>query len=241
MALTKSTHTNHNLSSHTTLSPSDNDFAARPPYIDNASSTSLHVRKEPPTRQSNTNQDLNRSASQAAPTKQRAQSAAPRTNRAGLFSLAAFARDRTSSAIATLTQDPTATIRQRPSSTNLSRQSVSPGSQHFSLKGGAASSLDEPNTHQHLRPELFRGPSSGLSQATTLRSVPSNISDSSHRQSSLLETNPPSQPYEDTDANTPSPTPIAPQDNHNKMHQTSSRLLRMTDDERPFTRVCDPL
>jgi hypothetical protein len=28
-----------------------------------------------------------------------------------------------------------------------------------------------------------------------------------------------------------------PQGNHNKMHQTSSRLLRMTSDDRPFTRV----
>jgi hypothetical protein len=26
-------------------------------------------------------------------------------------------------------------------------------------------------------------------------------------------------------------------DNSNKMHQTSSRLLRMTSDDRPFTRV----
>jgi hypothetical protein len=26
----------------------------------------------------------------------------------------------------------------------------------------------------------------------------------------------------------------------NKMHQTSSRLLRMTEDERPFTKVCEP-
>lgn len=45
-----------------------------------------------------------------------------------------------------------------------------------------------------------------------------------------------SQPYSETDPNTPPPIKVSPRDN--KMHQTSSRLLRMTDDERPFTKVC---
>ncbi|KAI6785220.1 Developmental regulator-like protein [Emericellopsis cladophorae] len=43
-----------------------------------------------------------------------------------------------------------------------------------------------------------------------------------------------SQPYSETDPNTPPPVKVSPRDS--KMHQTSSRLLRMTDDERPFTK-----
>jgi hypothetical protein len=44
-----------------------------------------------------------------------------------------------------------------------------------------------------------------------------------------------SQPYSETDPSRPLPhrSPVT----NNTMHQTSSRLLRMTDDERPFTRV----
>ncbi|KAK4134282.1 RGS-domain-containing protein [Trichocladium antarcticum] len=50
----------------------------------------------------------------------------------------------------------------------------------------------------------------------------------------LLLGDPPSQPYSETDPSHPEPTHISRLDN--KMHQTSSRLLRMTDDDRPFTR-----
>jgi hypothetical protein len=54
-----------------------------------------------------------------------------------------------------------------------------------------------------------------------------------------VEGNPPSTPYSETDPSLPEPTRLPGPDN--KMHQTSSRLLRMTDDDRPFTRVsaCD--
>jgi hypothetical protein len=47
--------------------------------------------------------------------------------------------------------------------------------------------------------------------------------------------NPPSRPYSETDASQPAPIKFARSDP--KMHQTSSRLLRMTDDDRPYTRV----
>ncbi|KAL5594714.1 hypothetical protein BROUX41_001629 [Berkeleyomyces rouxiae] len=43
-----------------------------------------------------------------------------------------------------------------------------------------------------------------------------------------------SQSYDDTDPSLPPPVKVGP--NSNEMHQTSSRLLRMTDDDRPFTR-----
>ncbi|KAK4107054.1 RGS-domain-containing protein [Canariomyces notabilis] len=50
----------------------------------------------------------------------------------------------------------------------------------------------------------------------------------------LVPGTPPSQPYTETDPSHPQPTHVSRLDN--KMHQTSSRLLRMTDDDRPFTR-----
>ncbi|KAK0735734.1 regulator of G protein signaling domain-containing protein [Apiosordaria backusii] len=50
----------------------------------------------------------------------------------------------------------------------------------------------------------------------------------------LSPRNPPSQPYSETDPTRPEPTFVGRLDN--KMHQTSSRLLRMTDDDRPFTK-----
>jgi len=46
-----------------------------------------------------------------------------------------------------------------------------------------------------------------------------------------------SQPYSETDPSRPPPIHLGRVDNNNKMHQTSSRLLRMTDDDRPFTKV----
>ncbi|KAM3488580.1 hypothetical protein MY3957_008152 [Beauveria namnaoensis] len=50
----------------------------------------------------------------------------------------------------------------------------------------------------------------------------------------LARRNPPAQAYVDTDASLP--LPIRLRRNDPKMHQTSSRLLRMTDDDRPYTR-----
>jgi hypothetical protein len=51
----------------------------------------------------------------------------------------------------------------------------------------------------------------------------------------LVLGDPPSQPYSETDPSLPEPTHLPRFDN--KMHQTSSRLLRMTDDDRPYTKV----
>ena len=54
----------------------------------------------------------------------------------------------------------------------------------------------------------------------------------------LVLGDPPSQPYSETDPSLPEPTHYPGFDN--KMHQTSSRLLRMTDDDRPYTKVSVP-
>ncbi|RYP65208.1 hypothetical protein DL769_006398 [Monosporascus sp. CRB-8-3] len=94
-----------------------------------------------------------------------------------------------------------------------------------------------------------------ISQARspTFRSVPNSLSATSapttreslkldRRQSSLASLKDPiSRPYSEADPNNPPPIIVPHKDS--KMHQTSSRLLRMTDDERPFTksnRMPDP-
>lgn len=51
----------------------------------------------------------------------------------------------------------------------------------------------------------------------------------------MVQESPYSQPYSETDSSQPPPLILPKLDN--KMHQTSSRLLRMTDDDRPFTKV----
>ncbi|KAK4103629.1 RGS-domain-containing protein [Parathielavia hyrcaniae] len=58
--------------------------------------------------------------------------------------------------------------------------------------------------------------------------------DSSQPSPTIVLGDPPSQPYSQTDPSLPEPTLLPRPDA--KMHQTSSRLLRMTDDDRPFTK-----
>ncbi|KAI0847557.1 RGS-domain-containing protein [Daldinia vernicosa] len=107
------------------------------------------------------------------------------------------------------------TIRSRSSASTLSRLSVvldSPSSEN--------SSSDK------SRIRSFSGNSSGPSTPSLLSPV--------KRTSQLSLKDPISKPYSETDATRP--PPIILSGTQNKMHQTSSRLLRMTDDDRPFTK-----
>ncbi|KAK3390932.1 regulator of G protein signaling domain-containing protein [Podospora didyma] len=99
---------------------------------------------------------------------------------------------------------------------SLSRLSTGPDS----LFASAQSSPEKPS---RARP--------ASNYANLLSSLPGDGSNSAP--SSLLK-DPPSKPYSETDATQPPPIHLARLDN--KMHQTSSRLLRMTDDDRPFTK-----
>ena len=158
-------------------------------------------------------------------------------NRTGLFTLAALARDKTTNAIASLSEP---SIRPRPSSSSLYRSaqssptsathnsSASHNSSNFSRSGDSQASPRE-NT------DLPRN--STTSSPTSLHTRTDTISSGTIQRQSLLETNPPSQAYSNTAADTPPPIAFVPHGNYNKMHQTSSRLLRMTSDDRPFTRV----
>lgn len=128
----------------------------------------------------------------------------------GFFASAAAAIDRT---IANISEP---TIRNRPSASALSRLSVV---------------LDSPSSSENSsKIRSFTSNSSGASTPV----LASPLSETK-RSSQLSLKDPISKPYSQTDPNRPPPVRLPGQDN--KMHQTSSRLLRMTDDDRPFTRV----
>ncbi|KAI1102775.1 RGS-domain-containing protein [Jackrogersella minutella] len=132
----------------------------------------------------------------------------------GLFAFAAAAIDKT---IANISEP---TIRSRPSASALSRLSVV---------------LDSPTTSENSNSDKssrIRSFSSNSSGPTT-PSVQGTLSDAKPS-SQLSLKDPISKPYSETDASRP--PPILLPGLENKMHQTSSRLLRMTDDDRPFTK-----
>ncbi|KAL3418243.1 developmental regulator flba [Phlyctema vagabunda] len=145
------------------------------------------------------------------------QSTSPsRLNRTGsIFSLASLARE----GVNALTNFSEPTLKNRTSSNNLPRTAVNP------------SPLSVSSTASHHK--------YGVSDVTTEippSRLPSRPSEAYLGQRQPLhETNPPSRPYSTTAADKP-PHKVAHRPSYNKMHQTSSRLLRMTSDDRPFTR-----
>lgn len=132
----------------------------------------------------------------------------------GLFAFAAAAIDKT---IANISEP---TIRSRPSASALSRLSV--------VLDSPTSSESSSSDKSRIR--SFSSNSSGPSTPSLL----GNLSDAKRPSQSSLR-DPISKPYSETDASRP--PPILLPGTENKMHQTSSRLLRMTDDDRPFTKV----
>ncbi|KAI1770735.1 RGS-domain-containing protein [Hypoxylon cercidicola] len=128
----------------------------------------------------------------------------------GLFALAAAAIDKT---IANISEP---TIRSRPSASGLGRLSVV---------------LDSPTSSSENSSRIRSFSSNSSGPSTPFLSSP--LSDTKRSSQSSLR-DPISKPYSETDPNRPLPVLLPAQEN--KMHQTSSRLLRMTDDDRPFTR-----
>ncbi|KAK2626312.1 hypothetical protein QTJ16_004574 [Diplocarpon rosae] len=159
--------------------------------------------------------------------------AAPKLNRASLFTLATLARDRTSSAIASLSEP---SIRRRASIGGSLRTAQShSASDPPQTRSSSSQPESRDNTRSKEQTRAARGDSSSpLRTPSPHRGAEAQNADTLASPLSR-ETNPPSQAYADTLSDTPAPVrwPLAL---HNKMHQTSSRLLRMTEDDRPFTR-----
>ncbi|KAG5997172.1 hypothetical protein E4U43_002708 [Claviceps pusilla] len=148
-----------------------------------------------------------------------------------LFNRAAAAFDRTQSALATIS-DPV--IRSRQSSSALARLSLASASalnnnNHYSEPSGPNTTtkstglrLAAPATNTNLNSSTLVSSSAASAKADIRVEKPAPAK--------LL----PSQRYSETESSLPAPTRSTGSDK--KMHQTSSRLLRMTDDDRPFTR-----
>ncbi|KAE8549979.1 hypothetical protein EYB25_008504 [Talaromyces marneffei] len=123
-------------------------------------------------------------------------------------SLAGFALEKTSNVIANLTTS-LATISTPALRTSSSTGSLSRQSHKYSQFGGASLSADRELSNEELPAlPLIKNPSSGLSRRGTVRLIPQEPLNLDNTAASRAH----------------------------KMHQTSSRLLRMTEDERPFTK-----
>jgi hypothetical protein len=140
----------------------------------------------------------------------------PQRSSNSLFSRAAAALDRTQNAFASISEP---VIRPRQSNSALAaRLSLQPAPVNNSEPSspGRAAGSRAPSISASLTP----------ASKAEFKVVPP----------AAQANDPPSQPYSETDPSLPPPIKLTASDK--KMHQTSSRLLRMTDDDRPFTRVC---
>lgn len=133
----------------------------------------------------------------------------------GFLAFAAAALDKTQSALA-----------------NISEPSIRPRQSNGALARLSLLSSSNPNS-EPTSPEKFHRLRSSSNQSLNS----SYYLDGKLANQAALVNNPPSQPYSATDPTRPLPIRF-PSSSENKMHQTSSRLLRMTDDDRPFTKVC---
>lgn len=138
----------------------------------------------------------------------------PQRSSSALLNFAAAALDKTQSAFAN-TLDPV--VRPRQSNSALARLSLNTGS---------------PSSSESVSPiKASAGASAVVYKGKTHTTPPS----SSFALADPHPLDPPSQRYSETNPNTLPPLKLPATDS--KMHQTSSRLLRMTDDDRPFTKV----
>ncbi|OTB08277.1 hypothetical protein M426DRAFT_203683 [Hypoxylon sp. CI-4A] len=205
-------HEPHRIPSHP-QSTSSVAVQARPQNPSSASSRKP-ASSASPAEPATDNSDNSRQQHQVAASTGHASHAARNSKSGGLFAFAAAAIDKT---IANISEP---TIRNRPSISALSRLSVV---------------LDSPTNSENSssdRSSRLRSFSSNSSTPQT-PSFLSPLSDA-RRSSQLSLKDPISKPYSETDPSRP--PPILLPGVENKMHQTSSRLLRMTDDDRPFTR-----
>lgn len=209
-----------------TSTSSTNNIPQRPRYRDSSPNLAAHFKAPPesPTRPPDSVDPFSHQgqAASASPGYRpinhlRSTSVSNKSLRSSsLLGFAAAALDKTQSALLTR-QSSDHSIRQRSSNSALGRL-ASP------VNYGLGSSDIE--RESRVRKSNNQSPAS----------LPSTPAEGTRRssQASLVQ-DPPSQPYTETDPNRP--LPIRVSNKENKMHQTSSRLLRMTDDDRPFTKV----
>ncbi len=154
----------------------------------------------------------------------------------GIRSFATHAFDKTSSAISSLGSKPntssSASLRSASSSNSLSKQAATnPLSALAEPVPAVEETTISSSIAQHQPQDFAQLPRNRTERAATLES-PTVAPVRSHPRSAI--SSPPSR-------SNSSEFDLGPQQSANKMHQTSSRLLRMTDEDRPFTRVSTSL
>ena len=157
------------------------------------------------------------------------------------LSIAAIAREKTNAALANLS----AGVRPKTSQASLHSSSSSSNSL-FKQTSTVVPPTENTTTKQkgyfgippaRTEPDSATSPSAGQSPGAEGSGQPAGLGSLSQDRRRLLERTP-----SPSLRNLPSPPPESPQQAaQNKMHQTSSRLLRMTDEERPFTRDFEDL
>ena len=146
-----------------------------------------------------------------------------------LSSLAASALDKTTSAIANISQS----VRIIPPDLCL-LVFLGPAATNHEIQSPPTESSASPTTLPDRTARRQRHPS--IHSASSSVTLSHQLEGRRSSQSLHQRDNPPSQPYGETDRSAPEPVRFV-SSVESKMHQTSSRLLRMTDDERPFTKV----
>ncbi|KAL9600294.1 MAG: hypothetical protein Q9219_003244 [cf. Caloplaca sp. 3 TL-2023] len=154
------------------------------------------------------------------------------------YSLAALAREKTNNALANLS------LRPKPSSQSLHSSSSSSGSPTKSDSIATASAVQRPAHHKpapsestHIRVDQT-STEADISKAIDRAGPAPVIRPASRVKDQSLHSKRNLSPTEEPES---APTTRNLQGALNKMHQTSSRLLRMTDEERPFTRDFEDL
>lgn len=146
-------------------------------------------------------------------------------------SLAAIAREKTFSAFASfasITTSPSPSVHESSSSVSLARpkkalsvRSTAPSGRTAHDQQPTRIDIAEPPLLPQTPPEVDSPPAPAYKASSSPNSSPRAF----HSANSSV------------DRFSSPPPDYSPKGSYNKMHQTSSRLLRMTDEERPFTRV----
>ncbi|KAG8531710.1 uncharacterized protein KY384_003342 [Bacidia gigantensis] len=157
------------------------------------------------------------------------------------LSIAALARDKTQAALASIRPK---TSQQSLHSSSSSQGSVSKPASNFALPGDSSARHQKgyfgfSTTRPEVRIDKSGATSPGRAVSPGADGVPQTVGYPNRAQDKRQARDRSLSP---TNRDLPSPPAESPQQiAQNKMHQTSSRLLRMTEEERPFTRDFEDL
>ncbi|KAL9578296.1 MAG: hypothetical protein Q9203_007150 [Teloschistes exilis] len=158
----------------------------------------------------------------------------PSTGRHNRYSLAALAREKTNNALANFS------LRSKPSSQSLHSSSSSSGSPTKFEPPASPPSAQRTSNHRPAPSDTsqFRSVAADVSRPVDRAGPTTIVQSGSSGEGQRFRTERTPSPAQEPES---APTTRNLEGALSKMHQTSSRLLRMTDEERPFTRDFEDL